>query len=85
MSAEKKEKSFVDSVDEIPSKKTYKVITYDEIIEEFLESGLNMAKIKPIADKFPRSIYASLQKRVKENKHPCTVCIRGDDLYLKRK
>ena len=43
MSAEKKEKSFVDPVDEIPSKKTYKVITYDEIIEEFLESGLNMA------------------------------------------
>ena len=86
MSSKDKEFNRIEPADGIPIKK-YKTIdySYDKIINEFIESGLEIAKIKPIPGKYPRSVYATLRNRVIEHNHPITISIRGEDIYLKRK
>jgi hypothetical protein len=86
MSAKDEEFSRIEPADQIPTKKYQeRDHTYDKIITEFLESGLKIAKIKPILGRYPKSVYASLRNRCIEHNHPLTVSIRGDDIYLKRK
>ncbi len=86
MSSKDKEFNRIEPADGIPIKK-YKTkdYTYDKIINEFIESGLKIAKIKPIPGKYPRSVYATLQQREIKDNHPLTISIRGEEIYLKRK
>jgi hypothetical protein len=82
-----KDKGFnrIEPTDQIPNKKYMeKDLTYDKIINEFIESGLKLAKIKPIPGRHPRSVYSSLRNRCIECNHPIAVSIRGEDIYLKQ-
>ncbi len=79
-----KEFNRIEPADGIPERKfKQRDYTYDKIISEFIESGLTIAKIKPIPGKFPRSIYNSLRSRLVEGNHPIAVSIRGEEIYLK--
>ena len=84
LSTRKREFSFLEPANEVPGKKNYKEIMYDKIISEFMESGLPLAKIKPVANKHPKSMYASIRKRLKDGNTSADVIIRGEDLFLKR-
>jgi hypothetical protein len=84
LSTRKREFSFLEPANEVPGKKNYKEIMYDKIISEFMESGLPPAKIKPVPNKHPRSIYTSIRKRLKDSNTSADVIIRGEDLFLKR-
>jgi hypothetical protein len=80
-----KEFNGIEPADGIPERKfRQRDYTYDKIISEFIESGLTIAKIKPIPGKFPRSVYNSLRARLVEGNHPIAVSIRGEDIYLKQ-
>lgn len=85
MSTKKEELSFLEPVDAIPKSKKAKESTYDKIINEFMESGLKLAKIKPIEGKKPKSMFQSLYERIKDRKYPFKVKVRGEDLYLEKK
>ena len=80
----KGESSFLEPANEVPGKKNYKEIMYDKIISEFMESGLPLAKIKPVPNKHPRSIYTSIRKRLKDSNTSADIITRGEDLFLKR-
>jgi hypothetical protein len=85
MSSKKKEFSYIEAVDKVPpSKKAAKVSAYDNIIHEFLESGLKIAKIKPMEGTKPKSMLQSLSKRI-SGKHPITIRVRDSTIYLERK
>jgi hypothetical protein len=75
----------IEPADGIPERKfRQRDYTYDKIISEFIESGLTIAKIKPIPGKFPRSVYNSLRSRLVEGNLPITISIRGDEIFLKQ-
>ena len=83
MSIEKQDLSLIEPANELPGKKNYKEKRYDKIISEFIESGLTLAKVRPIPGKHPRSMYASLRKRLLESDTSAIAILRGDDIYLK--
>jgi hypothetical protein len=85
MSSRDKEFKKIEPTDQIPTRKyREKDYTYDKIINEFIKSGVKIAKIKPIPGKHPRSVYTTLRKRVIEYNHPIAISIRGEEIYLKQ-
>ena len=83
MLSKDKEFNRIEPADEIPTKKYKpKDYTYDKIINEFIESGLMLAKIKPIPGRHPKSVYNSLRSRLVDGNHPIAVSIRGEEIYL---
>ena len=76
----------IEPADCIPTKKyREKDLTYDKILNEFMESGLKLAKVKTIPGRHPKTVYSSLRKRLGGGCYPVTLSIRGDDIFLKRK
>lgn len=76
----------IEPTDDIPTKKyREKDLTYDKILNEFMKSGLKLAKVKAIPGRHPKSVYSSLRKRLEGDSYPITLSIRGDDIFLKRK
>ena len=76
----------IEPTDGIPTKKyREKDLTYDKILDEFMKSGLELAKVKIIPGRHPRTVYSTLRKRQADGNYPLTLSVRGDDIYLKRK
>ena len=86
MSSKDDEYKRIEPTDGIPTRKyREKDLTYDKILDEFMESGLELAKVKMIPGRHTRTVYSSLRKRQGDGNYPLVLSVRGDDIYLKRK
>jgi hypothetical protein len=88
MSSKKKELKWLVSVDELPISPKAKKSEYDDIIKEFIDSGLKLAKINMPhfkKEKKAKAVLQSLNKRVAKGKYPIKVRERLGDIYLEKK
>jgi hypothetical protein len=74
--------SFIESA-EIPSAKKPKKSAYDPILDEFIKSGLQSAKLKPIQNKTNKTIISGLNQRILLRKLDVSVISRENEVYLK--
>lgn len=75
---------FIEPVSQIPKVKRKKRSIYEEIIREFMASGLNYAEVKNIG-KNPQAIYAMLALQLKrENIRNIRVHMRNKRVYLEK-
>ena len=74
---------YIKSVEYLPSRNRVGESFYDEIIREFLYSGVKYAEVKDIGKK-PLAIMVSLRSRLIKRKEKVHVLIRKGKVYLAR-
>ena len=86
----RKEYKFLELVKEMPKSVKARVTQYDDLINEFVQSGIEIARIKlelfkdkegKIKD--AKTIFSGLAKRISDKGHRMGISIRGNELYLK--
>jgi len=83
MAIEKKKKYFLLPVKKIPSKPR-KSVLYNNILDEFIKSGLRCAEVTEVGRK-PRTIQIMLKKKLKERlTENIKVRLRNKKVYLER-
>ncbi|MEM2129194.1 MAG: zinc ribbon domain-containing protein [Candidatus Bathyarchaeia archaeon] len=82
--ANEKDFRFLEPVEHLPPTKRRKPSFYDEIIDEFRESGLKFAEVKGTG-RSPETVQIMLSQRLKERKEECIkVRLRNKKVYLER-
>lgn len=78
-----KSSRFLNPIERLPRGKRRKESFYDEIIREFIYSGIKCAEVKQLGRK-PLTVQIMLKMRVKRRKEAIKVLIRNKKVYLER-